>query len=79
MSIEDDIKLLERAALLLRTDQNNIINDLPREGWTLEVSWMEELGQYRVILIKGSERYGGASESSVQGALARAVLRMPIL
>jgi hypothetical protein len=79
VSIEDDIKLLERAALLLRSDQNSIINDLLRKGWTVTMVWNTDLCMYVVELRDhNGSKYGGASEHSVQGALARAVLRMPV-
>lgn len=71
-----DIRLLERAAELLGTEVNELPNHLTKTGWSILLEWEPELGQFKATLEAGDQVLQGTSETSAQGALARAAFRL---
>lgn len=75
MSINTDIRLLERASDLIGVEVNRIVSELPAKGWDIHISYRD--GEYIVTLThKDGRTFGGRSDNSSQGALARAAIRM---
>lgn len=71
-----DYRMLEDAAQMLGTTVNELVSEIPRRGWKITIYHDQTLGQFTVALAKGTAVITGTSDTSVQGALARAAYQL---